>query len=212
MQKLGYMNLGKWKNSGFYFGHILDNNNVLHLTPEQIAFITIRDPRGFFLSLCNFCDVKCKEIMKGADVDHGMDAERAPLWSTMTFEEKLESLVFQNDKSIFDVKGINSIFQTACDLMAMGVPAIKFEDIASLNSFSEPSEISIETCIKAISYLGISLKEDDASEILRLSWGNSITFDPEGGPDKWKKNLPDDIKRNIELKYNSYINQLGYEI
>ena len=49
MQKLGYMNLGKWKNSGFYFGHILDDNNLLHLTSDQIAFITIRDPRGFFI-------------------------------------------------------------------------------------------------------------------------------------------------------------------
>ncbi|NQU58577.1 MAG: hypothetical protein HQ513_15215 [Rhodospirillales bacterium] len=216
MWELGLLNRKEMAASGFYFGHILDGDNEFRLSSDQIAFFTVRDVRGYFLSLCNWIDVRYKKVLEDKNEMnrdlHVMHYERIPLWSKMTFEEKLESLIFQTDKSLFNVKHIESHFKAACYLITMGVPVIRFEEIASLNSFSEPSDISIETCIKAISYLGVSLNKDDASEILRLSWGNSKTFDPEGGPDKWKKALPDDIKRNIELKYNRYITKLGYEV
>lgn len=198
--------------SSFYFGHILDEDNLLHLSHDQVNFMTVRDVRGYFLSLCNWCDVRCKQILEEKREIRGMHSERASQWSTMNFEEKLESLVFQTDKSLYDVSYIDSNFQAAGYLVTMGVPVVKFEEIASRDPSSEPSDISIETCTKALGYLGVSISQNDALEILRLSWGDSRTFNPEGGPDKWKKELPEDIKRNIELRYSRHINKLGYEI
>lgn len=195
-----------------YFGHILDQNNRLLLNHDQVAFIAVRDVRGFFLSLCNWCDVECQKILEDKSEIPGMLSERAPVWKTMTFEEKLESLVDQTDKSLCDITFIDANFQAAGYLVTMGVPAFKFEDIASLNAFSEPSDKAIETCIRALSYIGLSLNADVTSEVMRLSWGGSVTFNSQGGPDKWKSELPSEIRRNIEVKYSRHLHKLGYEI
>ncbi len=192
--------------------HVANEHNQPALKPGHRAAMTIRDPRGFFVSLANWCDIQGARIREGADpvaLKMNMRADRLDAWECLGFDEKVRRLVTLDDQALFDVPLIRTYFD--CVNLYLDDPRVKtlrFEDMMAWGE-DGPSERQVRTIQEMIGFFGLRAADAQVAEAMRATRGKSVTFH-RGKPKAWQDDLSPENVRLIEEHWGDYIRRWGY--
>ena len=97
----------KWKK----ISHVADEDGKPALPEGARSLMTIRDPRGYFVSMTHWCDIQARRIQDGWDpvaMKMNMKPELVEDWLARDFDEKLRLLVIGDPKALFQPSSTSS--------------------------------------------------------------------------------------------------------
>lgn len=192
--------------------HVLNSGNGPALKPYQRAVMTIRDPRGFFVSLAHWCDIRCQHILEGQDPIAqymNMKPDHVPSWLGYSWNEKLRYLITEDERSIFFEWLIRPhLDRASAYLREDRIKTVRFEDLMAWNG-DAASDMQIETIRQMARFFGISLAPEAIADALVATRGTSLTFF-RGKAKAWQDEISPENAALIEERWGNYITDWGY--
>lgn len=194
--------------------HVLNSENKPALKFNQKAIMTIRDPRGFFVSLTHWCDIQGQRILAGADpvaLYMNMMPQNVHEWQTYGFDEKLKYLITEDSRALFFTWLIRPYFDCVCANMKNSLlKTVRFEDMMAWKE-DGPSDVQVATVDGMTRYFNITIPEKEIFAALKLSRGKSPTFF-QGKPAGWQDEINEENSKLIQERWGQYIADWGYRI
>lgn len=184
------------------------------LGSKQLSAVTVRDLRGYFYSLSNWCDKRCASILEESKTFPAMRSEKAVNWKKMTFPEKITSLVKLQDTSLYRTELIKSSIIVAVAYIHAGVVPIKYEMIADIDTAGKPTDVAVNEFQKLLGTINVSSENEKyCKNVLNAAlFQKTVTYNQtSGGPEGWRKKLSPELIELINNEYGTLNKELGYE-